>query len=497
MGSNLPQGSERVRHGDYDMIVIGSGPAGRRAAVQGAKLKKRVLVVEHGRRVGGVSVHTGTIPSKTMRETVLNLSGWRERGFYGRAYRVKQNIGAPDLLKRLHITLDHEVEILEHQFARNGVEVARGAARFVDPHRLAIDAGDGSEPRVVSAARIVIAAGTRTYRPTHVAFDGENILDSDEILQLTRIPRQLAVIGGGVIGMEYASIFSALDARVTVLESAESLLPFLDRELVDEFVHDLRDRGVTVRYGCKVKSAVARGPGDVVIAMEDGRTLTADMVLFAAGRVGATDKLDLAAAGLCADPRGRIAVDANTFQTAAPHIYAVGDVVGFPSLASTAMEQGRIAACHAFDEPAHAPPEFFPYGIYSVPEISTIGMTEEEVRKRAIPYDCGVARFRETSRGHIMGLSNGFLKMIFALETRRLLGVHIVGEGATELIHIGQAVLNLGGGIDYFVENTFNYPTLAEAYKVAALDVWNRLPKSQPSTQAAQANLELIRRAVG
>ncbi len=479
----------------YDLIVIGSGPAGRRAAVQGAKLGKRVLVVERGCRVGGVSVHTGTIPSKTLRETVLNLSGWRERGFYGRGYRVKQDIGAADLLKRLHITLDHEVEILEHQFARNGVETARGRARFLDPHRIEIEGEDGST-KIFTAARFVIAVGTRTYRPANIAFDGTSILDSDEILGLQRIPRQLAVIGAGVIGMEYASIFSALDVRVTVLEPSEALLPFLDRELVDEFVHDLRDRGVTLRFGCKVKAVTSEAPARCVIETEDGRHLAADMVLFAAGRVGATDSLGLAACGLATDARGRIAVDARTFQTAVPHIYAAGDVIGFPSLASTSMEQGRIAACHAFGEPAHAPPEFFPYGIYSVPEISTVGMTEEEVRARAIPYECGVARFRETSRGHIMGLSSGFMKMIFSLETRRLLGVHIVGEGATELIHIGQAVLNLGGTLDYFVENTFNYPTLAEAYKIAALDVWNRMARGQPSTRRIEAAAALVQRAV-
>jgi NAD(P) transhydrogenase len=480
----------------YDLVVIGSGPAGRRAAVQGAKLGKRVLVVERGRRVGGVSVHTGTIPSKTLRETVLNLSGWRERGFYGRAYRVKQDIGAPDLLKRLHMTLDHEVEILEHQFARNGVETLRGAARFVDAHTVEITPDDG-EARTVSAERFVIAVGTRPYRPKHIAFDGQSILDSDEILDLPRIPRQLVVIGAGVIGLEYASIFSALDIRVTVLESGETLLPFIDRELCDEFVHDLRDRGVSLRFGCKVKAANVEAPGRCVIETDDGRELTADMVMFAAGREGATDSLDLAACGLSTDSRGRLAVDPKTFQTAVPHIYAAGDVIGFPSLASTSMEQGRIAACHAFNEPAHAAPEFFPYGIYSVPEISTIGMTEEQVRERGIPYECGVARFRETSRGHIMGLSTGFMKMIFSLETRRLLGVHIVGEGATELIHIGQAVLNLEGTLDYFVENTFNYPTLAEAYKIAALDAWNRMPKRQASVARTEVVLEAVRRAMG
>jgi NAD(P) transhydrogenase len=468
-----PRGSGAHAH---DLIVIGSGPAGRRAAIQAAKLGKRVLVVEQGRRVGGVSVHTGTIPSKTLRETVLNLSGWRERGFYGAAYRVKHDIGAADLLERLHMTLDHEVEILEHQFARNGVDTVRGAARFTDAHHIEIARDDG-DAIVASAERFVIAVGTRPYRPDHIAFDGERVLDSDEILDLATIPRQLTVIGASVIGVEYASIFSALDIKVTLLEPTDRLLPFVDRELADEFRHDLRERGVVLRFGCKATRAYAE-PGERCVTLtEDGREVSSDLVLFAAGRVGATDRLGLEACGLEADSRGRIAVDAATFRTAAPHIFAAGDVIGFPSLASTSMEQGRIAACHAFDEPAQAPPEFFPYGIYSVPEISTVGMTEEEVRERAIPYECGVARFRETSRGHIMGLSSGFLKMIFAAETRRLLGVHIVGEGATELIHIGQAVLNLEGTLDYFVENTFNYPTLAEAYKIAALDAWNRMPR--------------------
>ncbi len=341
----------------------------------------------------------------------------------------------------------------------------------------------------------MIAVGTAPYRPSHIAFDGKSILDSDQILDLPSIPRHLTVIGASVIGMEYASIFSALDIRVTILEPSDKMLSFLDRELVDEFIHDLRDRGVSLRFGCKVKSAYADDQSRCVIETEDGRELSADMVLFAAGRVGATDTLGLPNCGLAADARGRIAVDAKSFQTSVPHIYAAGDVIGFPSLASTSMEQGRIAACHAFDEPAQAPPAFFPYGIYSVPEISTVGMTEEEVRDRAIPYECGVARFRETSRGHIMGLSTGFMKMIFSLETRRLLGVHIVGEGATELIHIGQAVLNLEGTLDYFVENTFNYPTLAEAYKIAALDVWNRMPKRQPSSRIVEAAFDRAKRA--
>ena len=478
----------------YDLIVIGSGPAGRRGAIQAAKLNKRVLVVERGKRVGGVSVHTGTIPSKTLRETVLNLTGWRERGFYGAAYRAKKDIGADDLRRRLAITLDHEVDVLEHQFARNNVETIEGTARFTSPQGVAVQSAAGVAD--YTADRFLIAVGTRPYRPGHIGFDGVNILDSDEILELARLPRQLVVVGASVIGVEYASIFSALDVKVTVIEPNDGLLPFIDREVTDEFVHDLRERGVILRFGAKVVSATVEGTQDCRVTLSDGRELRADMVLFSAGREGATDSLDLAACGLEADERGRLSVDKATFQTAQPHIYAAGDIIGFPSLASTSMEQGRIAACHAFDAPSHKAPEFFPYGIYSVPEISTIGMNEEQARERGIAYECGVARFRETSRGHIMGIGSGFMKMLFALETRRLLGVHIVGEGATELIHIGQAVLNLEGTLDYFVENTFNYPTLAEAYKVAALDAWNRMPRQQASVIATAKALERVRKVV-
>ncbi|MEM7223874.1 MAG: Si-specific NAD(P)(+) transhydrogenase [Pseudomonadota bacterium] len=460
----------------YDMVVIGSGPAGRRAAIQGAKLGHDVLVVEKGRRVGGVSVHTGTIPSKTLRETVLNLSGWRERGFYGRAYRVKQDISAADLLKRLYITLNHEVEVLEHQFARNQVTTLRGKARFIDPKTIEVT-GDDEKIQMISADSYVLTVGTAPYRPSDIPFDGQRVLDSDEILDLKQIPRNVAVIGAGVIGVEYATIFSALDVPTTLIEPRTTMLDFIDQELIADFQHQLRDRGMVLRLGCEVERVERpEGSGPCIVHLGNGRIVRADAVLFAAGRTGATKSLNLDACGLETDSRGRLKVDPTTFQTEVPHIYAAGDVIGFPSLASTSMEQGRIAACYALGAPAQEPPEYFPYGIYAVPEISTVGMSEEEVQARGIPYECGVARFRETSRGHIMGLDTGMMKMIFSLKTRRLLGCHIVGEGATELIHIGQAVLNLKGTLDYFVENTFNYPTLAEAYKIAALDAWNRMP---------------------
>ncbi|CDZ51413.1 Si-specific NAD(P)(+) transhydrogenase [Neorhizobium galegae] len=466
----------------YDLIVVGSGPAGRRAAIQAAKLDKKVLVVEQGKRVGGVSVHTGTIPSKTLRETALNLSGWRERGFYGKAYRVKQEISAEDLRRRLLITLDHEVEVLEHQFARNRVQSIRGKATFVTPDTMAIAKDDGDVMHVRGKS-ILLAVGTKPFRPDYMPFDGKTVLDSDELLEIERLPRSMVVIGAGVIGIEYATIFSALDAAVTVIDPKSTMLDFIDKEIVEDFTYQLRDRNMKLLLGQKADKVERLGDGKVMVHVDSGRRIVTDMVLFAAGRMGATDTLNLAAAGLEADSRGRLKVNPETFETSVPNIYAAGDVVGFPSLASTSMEQGRVAARVAVGAIAKEPQKYFPYGIYAVPEISTCGLTEEEMKERGIPYECGIARFRETSRGHIMGLDTGLLKLIFSLKTRRLLGVHIVGEGATELVHIGQAVLNLKGTVEYFVENTFNYPTLAEAYKIAGLDAWNRMgegPKEAP-----------------
>jgi NAD(P) transhydrogenase len=458
----------------YDLVVVGSGPAGRRGAIQAAKLGKKVLVIEQGKRVGGVSVHTGTIPSKTLRETALNLSGWRERGFYGRAYRVKEEISAEDLRRRLLITLDHEVEVLEHQFARNRVQHMRGKASFIDAATLQVVKDDG-ETVQIGAASVLLAVGTKPFRPDYMPFDGKTVIDSDELLDIEALPRSMVVIGAGVIGIEYATIFSALDTAVTVIDPKSTMLDFIDKEIIEDFTYQLRDRNMKLFLGQKADKVEKMEDGKVRLTLDNGRHLTADMVLFAAGRMGATDTLNLPAIGLEPDSRGRLKVNPETFQTSVPNIYAAGDVVGFPSLASTSMEQGRIAARVAVGAVAKEPPKYFPYGIYAVPEISTCGLTEEEMRERGIPYECGIARFRETSRGHIMGLDTGLLKLIFSLKTRRLLGVHIVGEGATELVHIGQAVLNLKGTVEYFVENTFNYPTLAEAYKIAGLDAWNRM----------------------
>jgi NAD(P) transhydrogenase len=461
----------------YDLIVIGSGPAGRRAAIQAAKLGRRVLVIENRLRVGGVSVHTGTIPSKTLRETALNLSGWRERGFYGLAYRVKKDIEGKDLGVRLRMTLDYEIEVLEHQFARNGVRTFAGVARFTDPHTLVVKTSN--EEHSFTADKIIVAVGTAPYRPPTIPFNNRNVFDSDDIATEPHVPRSMTVVGAGVIGIEYATIFSALDVPVTIVEPRDDFLEFIDREIRDEFLHDLRKRGIQFRLGAKVERVEIDGQGYAVSHLSDGRRVRTEMLLYAAGRVGATKDLGLDTCGIATDNRGRIEVDRKTFQTSVPHIYAAGDVIGFPSLASTSMEQGRIAACHAFGAPVPSAPEYFPYGIYAVPEISTVGMTEAQAREAGVTYEIGTARFREVSRGHIMGLDSGMMKLVFSLNDRKLLGAHIVGEGATELIHIGQAVLNLGGTVDYFVENAFNYPTLAEGYKVAALDAYNRMPLAQ------------------
>jgi NAD(P) transhydrogenase len=459
----------------YDLLVIGSGPAGQRASIQAAKLGKKTAIVDKSFLIGGVSLHTGTIPSKTMREAVLYLSGWRQRGFYGRSYRVKQYITAEDLTQRLETTIRGQVEILQHQLFRNRVDVIGGLASFVDAHTLKIETGD-DDIREIKADKILIATGTTPSHPDHISFDGKVILDSDDILELTELPHSLVVVGAGVIGAEYASIFSAMDIEVTLLDGRDKMMGFLDDEIVDEFIHNMRDRNMTIRLGETVVSIERDDRNRAKVKLKSGKQVCADMVLFAAGREGSTSKLNLESAGLTTDERGRLVVNEH-YQTEVDHIYAAGDVIGFPSLASTSMEQGRHAACHAFGAEAISNVEFFPIGIYAVPEMSMVGITEQEAKEKGIPYETGVARFREIARGQILGLREGILKMLFSLEDRKLLGVHIVGEGATELIHIGQAVLALGGTLDYFVTTVFNYPTLAEAYKVAALDAYNRFPK--------------------
>jgi NAD(P) transhydrogenase len=455
---------------DYELLVIGSGPAGQKAAIQAAKLGRRVAVVER-RKVGGVSVNRGTIPSKTLREAVVYLTGLSQRGVYGESYRVKDEITVEDLALRTRQVIDKEIDIVRNQLARNHVQVITGTASFLDPHTVAVHA-PGDE-RTFTAEKIVIAPGTRPHRPAAVEFDNKTVLDSDGLLLLDHIPGSVVVVGAGVIGVEYASMFAALGVKVTLVEQRQRLLEFCDGQITEGLQYHLRDLGVTFRFGEAV-TAVECHEGRTMTLLESGKRIPADVVLYAAGRQGATDELDLPRAGLEADERGRIEVGPD-YRTAVEHIFAAGDVLGWPALAATSMEQGRLAAAHAFDHPAHSMSELLPIGIYTIPEISYVGRNEEELTETAVPYEIGLSRYRELARGLILGDTYGLLKLIVSLEDRTLLGVHVLGTGATELVHIGQAVMGTGGTVDYLVDAVFNYPTLAESYKVAALDALNKL----------------------
>jgi NAD(P) transhydrogenase len=459
---------------DFDLVAVGSGPAGQRAAVQAAKLGRRVAVVERRRRVGGVCIDTGTIPSKTLREAVLMYSGLAGKGERLPWATLDTRPTCEQLFAGVDRVIGREIEVIEDQLRRNDVAMLAGEAAFADPHTLVVGGRDSW--RRITAANIVIAVGTEPAPTPGVESDGEVILTTDHVVRLRSLPRTLAVVGAGVIGIEYASIFAALGIAVTLVERRDQALEFLDREIVDELIHQLRSRNVTFRFGEAVEVlAVAEGPPRrAVLHLESGKRIAADMVLFSAGRIAATERLNLAAAGLGADARGRIAVDAR-FRTAVPHIFAAGDVIGYPSLAATSSEQGRLAACAAFGVEAGPLAAHFPIGIYAIPEISMVGAPEHELTRAKIPYETGIARYREIARGQILGDHSGMFKMLFHRGDRRLLGIHCMGTGATELVHIGQAVLALGAGLDYFLGTVFNYPTLAECYKVAALDAANKL----------------------
>jgi len=457
----------------FDFLVIGSGPAGQRAAIQAAKLGKTVGMIDRWPEVGGVLVHTGTIPSKTLREAILYLTGWHQRGFYGQDYRVKTDVSSDDLMRRLSITVRHEVDVILDQLERNRIEVIRGTAAFLDPHRLRVEAPDGTVTEY-HGDKILIATGTQPRRPSGIPFDDKTVIDSDGLLHLDSIPRRLTVVGAGVIGIEYASMFRALDVEVTLVHERPTMLDFLDRDVAQEFLRRMHETGMQFRLGDRIARILHNGNGKVVIRFADESEIESDVLLYTAGRVGCTSALKLENAGLKANERHLLEVNAH-FQTTVSHIYAAGDIIGFPSLGSTSMEQGRIAARHAFGQPIHNSSTVFPYGIYTVPEISMIGRTEQDLVAENTSYEVGLARYRETARAQIMGLNAGVLKLLVDRQSRRLLGVHIIGRGATELIHIGQAVMLLNGTLDYLVDNVFNYPTLAEAYKVAALDASNRL----------------------
>jgi NAD(P) transhydrogenase len=461
----------------YDMLVIGSGPAGQRAAISGVKRGKRVALVEARSVVGGVCINTGTIPSKTFREAVLHFSGYNYRSIYGLNYRVKEKIEMADLSFRVNHVIKTEVEVVQSQLSRNGVEVFNGTASFLDPHTVNIVGTDA--PGKVTADNIVIAVGTRPAESPKVAINGRTIINSDQILDLQKLPKTLIVVGGGVIGVEYTCMFAALGVRVVLIEKRPHLLEFADHEIVEALSYHLRDSRVTMRLNEEVESVEEQEDGSVVANLESRKKVSGEALLYAVGRAGNVDQLNLPAAGIEADTRGRIPVDQD-YRTATPNIFAVGDVIGFPSLASVSMEQGRIAAARIVgDTRVRSHANAYPYGIYSIPEISFIGKTEEQLTDEDVPYEVGVAYYREIARGQISGDTTGRLKLIFHRENRSILGVHIIGEGAAELIHIGQAVMILNGTIDYFVENVFNYPTLAECYKAAAFNGVNRLARGE------------------
>ena len=458
----------------YDLIVIGSGPAGQRAAIQAAKFGKHVALVEKMEVVGGAAINTGTIPSKTMREAVLHLSGFYYQSIYGVNYRVKDQITMADLSFRAQHVIKTEIDVTRAQLSRNGIEVLTGVASFTDPTHIHVVSSRGQSD--YEAGAVILATGTKPASSPLVPFNNRTIINSDQILQMPEIPKTLIVVGGGVIGVEYTCMFATLGVRVTLIEKRPRLLEFADSEMVEALCYHLRDRRVTLRLNEEVESVEETPDNGVVANLKSKKKIAGDALLYAVGRQGNVDELNLPAAGLEADNRGRIAVDAD-YQTKQPHIFAVGDVIGFPSLGSVSMEQGRIAAAKAFGMPIHSDPANYPYGIYTIPEISFIGKTEEQLTDAGVAYEIGVAYFREIARGQILGDTTGRLKLIFQPETKELLGVHIIGEGASELLHIGQAVFALKGTVEYFVDTVFNYPTLAECYKAAAFNGLNKLAK--------------------
>ena len=462
---------------EYDLFVIGTGPGGHRAAIQAAKLGKRVGVAEAGNVVGGICIGKGTIPSKTLREAALYLSGYRERNVYGASYTVKQNILMSDLLHHTDHVIQTEMDVVRHQLQRNGIDLHTAHASFVDDHTIQLETLGSHQHADITSDKIVIATGTTAARDPHIPFDGQRIFTSDDMLELEDLPKTMAIIGGGVIGVEFATIFAILGVRVTLLDARDRLLDFVDAEIIDSLIYNMRQNRVTLRLGEEVtgiETLEGEGQRQVRIKLKSGKQIAADKALYSVGRQGVTDGLNLDAAGLSADARGRIKVNEN-YQTCVENIYAVGDVIGFPSLASTSSEQGRLSACHAFGIEAESIPDLLPYGIYSIPEISIIGKSEEDLTEEGVAYEIGKAEYKEIARGTILGDASGMLKLIFHADTRKLLGVCIIGEGASELIHIGQAVLTMNGTIDYFIDTVFNYPTLAECYKTAAFDGMNRL----------------------
>ncbi len=464
-----------MRH--FDLAVIGTGPAGQKAAIQAAKLGKTVIIIEKNNVLGGATVNTGTIPSKALREAVLHLTGVGRRGLFGEVARVKKTITISDLIYVSQNVIHTELAVIRDHFDRNGVELAWGCARFEDPNTLYIDRADDFE--AIHAEKFVIGTGTCPAKPASVPFNDRSIFSSDELLKLECLPKTMIVVGGGVIGTEYACMMSALGVKVTMIEGRREVLGFLDTEITEAFQYHMRRTGMTLRLGEKVSKICELPPENghtplVQATLESGKSIVAQTLLYSVGRQGTTAALKLDKVGLKADDRERLKVNEH-YQTEVPHIYAAGDVIGFPALASTAMEQGRLAVCHAFGVPTKSIPELFPFGVYSIPEISMVGKTEAQLTEAGIGYEAGIAQYKELARGQLLGDDTGMLKLLIHQQNLTILGVHAIGTGATELIHIGQAVMALGGTVEYFINNVFNFPTLAEAYKVAALNGLNKL----------------------
>ena len=460
------------QHLEYDLIVIGSGPAGQKAALAAAKQRRRVALIERQQIVGGFCLHTGTIPSKTLREAVLYFTGHRLHSLYGASYRLKERITLPDLTFRVQHVIRCELDAIASQLRRNNIDLYYGTARFASPYIVEVE--DLHTTTRLCGNAFVIAVGSQPTRPAHIPFTPGRIIDSDGILELPEIPRSMVVVGAGIIGCEYSSIFATLGVEVTLIDQRTTLLDFVDREIIDALVYHMRADNVTLRLGEAVDKVFIDEQDRIITELESGKRIIAETLLFAVGRQGATDALHLAAAGLETDDRGRVSVN-EVYQTDVAHIYAAGDVIGFPALAATSMEQGRLAACHALGVPAETYSTLAPYGIWTIPEISMVGDTEQQLTQARVPYEVGLARYRETAKGLILGDDIGMLKLLFHRNSHQLLGVHAIGERAAEIIHIGQAVMACASPVEYFVNTVFNYPTLAEAYKIAAFDGLNKL----------------------
>lgn len=454
---------------DYDLIVIGSGPAGEKGAAQAAYFQKRVALVEKLKVVGGTCVNTGTIPSKTLREAALHLSGFKQREVFGVDVQFKSNVSIADLMSRKQQVVEKEWQLIEDNLRRHAIDRFPGTARFASPNEIVVRSPDGSETRL-RAKFVLIATGSAPFRPDNIPFDDESIYDSDSILSLDCIPKSLAVIGAGVIGCEYASIFGALGTRVYLLDGRTALLPHIDREIAKVLVESMETRlDIQMRLGADVKS-VTKMNGLVMLELSNGETIGAEKVLVAAGRTSNTSELNLAAAGVVAGSRGLITVN-EKYQTNVPNIFAAGDVIGFPALASTSMEQARVAMVHAFDlKYKTSVASLLPYAIYTIPELSAIGLTEEQCAEKRIEYSVGRSYYGNNPRGQIIGDYQGIIKLVFGTDDLELLGVHVVGENASELLHVGMMAMQFGGTINAFIDCTFNYPTLGDAYKYAAYD---------------------------